>query len=263
MGTTCGAKVTTPGVREKPESVEDEDVPLEGPEAITRYRSLCMRMAYVAQDRADLGVLCRELAKGMSAPTERHMQQLKRGVRYLRFNPRLVQLFDQQDRASAMQGWSDADHAGCIRTRKSTSGGCIMIGLHCVTHWCRGQAVIALSSGEAEFYALVTLVAEMCGANSLAKDWNLEYKFGVNMDATAAIGMAGRRGLGKVKHVHTVFLWIQERLQEYKAVVKKQHTSDMLADILTKFLPRETLEKLLKRMGYVYRDSRHSLRLEA
>ena len=83
------------------------------------------------------------------------------------------------------------------------------------------------------------------------------------MDATAAIGMAGRRGLGKVKHVHTVFLWIQERLQEYKAIVKKQHTSDMLADILTKFLPRETLEKLLKRMGYVYRDSKHSLRLEA
>ena len=83
------------------------------------------------------------------------------------------------------------------------------------------------------------------------------------MDATAAIGMAGRRGLGKVKHVHTVFLWIQERLQEYKIVVKKQHTFDMLADILTKFLPRDTLEKLLGRMGFVYRDSRHSLRLEA
>ena len=138
-----------------------------------------------------------------------------------------------------------------------------MIGLHCVTHWCRGQAVIALSSGEAEYYSLVTLVAEMCGVNSLAKDWNLEYKFGINMDATAAIGMAGRRGLGKVKHVHTVFLWIQERLQELKAVVKKQHTSDMLADILTKFLPRESLEKLLRRMGYVYREAEHNLRLEA
>ena len=96
-----------------------------------------------------------------------------------------------------------------------------MIGALCVTHWCRGQAVIALSSGEAEYYSLVTLVAEMCGANSLAKDWNLDYKFGINMDATAAIGMASRRGLGRVKHVHTVFLWVQERLQEHKAVVKK------------------------------------------
>ena len=138
-----------------------------------------------------------------------------------------------------------------------------MVGMHCVTHWCRGQAVIALSSGEAEYYSLVTLVAEMCGMNSLAKDWNLHYKFGVNMDATAAIGMAGRRGLGKVKHIHTVFLWIQERLQEYKAVVKKQHTSDMLADILTKFLPRDSMEKLLRRMGFVYRESKHSLGLEA
>ena len=138
-----------------------------------------------------------------------------------------------------------------------------MIGAHCVTHWCRGQAVIALSSGEAEYYSLVTLVAEMCGANSLAKDWNLDYKFGINMDATAAIGIASRRGLGKVKHVHTVFLWVQERLQEHKAVVKKQHTTDMLADILTKYLSRETLEKLLGRMGFVYRDSKHSLGLEA
>ena len=104
LGTSSGGKVTTPGVREKPENADDEDVPLEGQEAITRYRSLCMRMASVAQDRADLGVLCRESAKGMSAPTERHMQQLKRGVRYLRSSLRLVQVFDQQERASVMQG---------------------------------------------------------------------------------------------------------------------------------------------------------------
>ena len=75
--TNIAGKVTTPGVRDKPESLDEDDVLLEGAEAITRYRSLCMRMAYFAQDRAGLGVPCRELAKGMSAPTERHLLQLK------------------------------------------------------------------------------------------------------------------------------------------------------------------------------------------
>ena len=48
--TNISGKVTTPGVRDKPESLDEDDVHLEGGEAITRYRSLCMRMAYVAQD---------------------------------------------------------------------------------------------------------------------------------------------------------------------------------------------------------------------
>ena len=75
-------------------------------------------------------------------------------------------------------------------------------------HWCRGQAVVALSSGEAEYYSLVTLVSELCGLRSLGLDWNLNYKLCVNIDATAAMGIASRRGLGRVKHVDTVFLWI-------------------------------------------------------
>ena len=119
--------------------------------------------------------------------------------------PRLVQRFDNQDYAKVLVGWCDSDHAGCIRTRKSTSGATILFGKHELMHYCRGQAVIALSSGEAEYYSLVSLVSELLGIQAITRDWNLDCQLSANMDATAGMGIASRRGLGKLKHVHTVF----------------------------------------------------------
>ena len=136
-------------------------------------------------------------------------------------------------------------------------------GKHCLLHWCRGQAVIALSSGEAEYYSLVTLVSELCGLRSLGLDWNLDYRLAVHIDATAAIGMSARRGLGRVKHVDTVFLWIQERIDQLKIKVVKTHTTEMLADLLTKHLDRNLLVKFVRGMGFELRDGAHGMTLTA
>eukprot|EP00959_Pyramimonas_sp_CCMP1952_P342327 7171777-Pyramimonas_sp.AAC.1 len=82
-------------------------------------------------------------------------------------------------------------------------------------------------------------MSELCGLRSLALDWNLMYKLGVNVDATAAIGMVSRRGLGKTKHIDTVWLWAQEAMDRFKVSLRKKHTDDMIADLLTKFLNRD------------------------
>ena len=193
----AGAKITTPGIKEIPEEAESECQPLPL-DQVSWYRSLCMRVAYMAQGRVDLGVIIRELAKGMKTPTVRHVEKLKRAARFLIGHPRLVQRFRNQEAAINLQGWCDADYAGCLRTRKNTSGGAIMLGDHCVSHWCRGQAVIGLSSGEAEDCSLVTLMSELIGLRLFGEDSNFKYALGVNIDATAATGMSGRRGLGEV-----------------------------------------------------------------
>ena len=138
-----------------------------------------------------------------------------------------------------------------------------MAGKHTLTQWCRGQAVIAISSGEAEYYALVTTISELCGIRSLAQDWNLDYKLKANVDATAAIGIASRRGLGKLKHVNTIFLWVQERIDQLKIDIKKKHTSEMLADLLTKFLGNKIMLKHLTNMGFELRGGDHELKLTA
>ena len=148
-----GAKVTTALVKERIEEVEGAE-PLT-PEDALWYRSVSMRLAYLAQDRPDLQVLAKELAKGLKTPTTAHLMMLKRGARYLRNSPRLIHLFPYQSCLKRMTVWVDADHAGCLRTRKSTTGFCICLGMTTVKTGCKSQAVIALSSGEAEYYTFL------------------------------------------------------------------------------------------------------------
>ena len=75
------------------------------------------------------------------------MGALKRLCRDLKTRPRLVLEYGYQE-ASHVDVYSDTDHAGCIRTRKSTSGGCMMVGHHVIKTWSATQATISLSSGE-------------------------------------------------------------------------------------------------------------------
>jgi len=63
--------------------------------------------------------------------------------------------------------WSDTDFAGCRNERKSTSGGVIMFGGHCLKSWSLTQKVIALSSGEAEYYGLVKSGSQGIGIRAL------------------------------------------------------------------------------------------------
>lgn len=127
----AGAKITTPLEKEKPDALDEDDEPLPVGD-VHWYQSVCMRIAYVAQDRVDLGATTREVAKGMKTPTKRHDRKLKRAGRYLRIHPRMVQYFRNQESVWTLEGWCGADRAGCIRTRKSTTGVVIMLGKYCV-----------------------------------------------------------------------------------------------------------------------------------
>ena len=164
-----GAKVTTPLAKGAVESLKDTAEFLSDEEA-TQYRSVAMRAAYLAQDRPDLQVATRSLAQGLQKPTTSHMLMLKRVARYLRYRPRMAQFFPHQSKLSPFVMWSDADHAGCVKTRKSVSGGVLMAGGCCIKSYSKGQGVVSLSSGESEYYALVSSASSLLGEVSTAKD---------------------------------------------------------------------------------------------
>ena len=77
--------------------------------------------------------------------------------------------YDYQDEVKQLDGWVDSDYAGCRKTRKSTSGGLIMLGSHALKTWSSTQANIALSSGEAEYYAMVKCGSQLLGMNALVR----------------------------------------------------------------------------------------------
>jgi len=64
-------------------------------------------------------------------------------------------MFNYQRELKGVTIWTDTDFAGCRKTRKSTSGGVAMLGNHMVKSWCSTQAIVSLSSGEAEYYGIV------------------------------------------------------------------------------------------------------------
>lgn len=66
-------------------------------------------------------------------------------------------------------------------------------------------------SAEAELYGLVRASAETLGLISLAQDLGMTMSGGVMGDASAALAIVQRQGLGKLRHVDTQYLWIQER----------------------------------------------------
>ena len=65
-------------------------------------------------------------------------------------------------------------------------------------------------------------------------------------DATAAIAIAQRGGLGKLRHIQTQYLWIQERVANKDVGLQKVLGTENPADMLTKHLPREALERHLE-----------------
>ena len=99
--------------------------------------------------------------------------------------------------------YTDADWGGCKKTSRSTSGGVVMRGDHCIKFWSKTQASVVLSSGEAELVALVKGACEAKGIASIIRDMiNKDPgRIGIYTDASAAIGMVQRQGTGKVRHI--------------------------------------------------------------
>ena len=130
------------------------------------------------------------------------MAALKRLGRYLGGRPRLVFKYAFQS-ADTVDCYSDTDWAGCPKTRKSTSGGVILLGEHILKTYSSTQPTVSLSSGEAEFYGVVKASGAALGQQSLFADLGIALQARVWTDSSAAIGICSRQGLGKLRHIDT------------------------------------------------------------
>ena len=86
----------------------------------------------------------------------------------------------------------------------------MMWGSNPVKMWSRTQALVSLSSAEAELFASIKACSETLGFLSLLKDYQLHVKGKVMSDANAALGIIKRQGLGRTRHIHTSYLWVQQ-----------------------------------------------------
>jgi len=257
----CGLEqcktVGTPGVRAAFKELE-EDSELKK-ELHTAFRGASARGNYLSTDRVDCQFACKEVCRYMAKPTTHAWGALKRLCRFLSGVPRLVYMFKRQD-AGTLDVYTDTDWAGCPRTRKSTSGGCVLLGSHTIKHWSSTQTCVSLSSGEAEFNGVVKGAGMALGFQALLADFGVQAPVRVWTDSSAAIGICSRQGLGKLRHLDTHTLWIQQAVRTGRISLRKVPGLANPADLLTKHsLSRERLRDLVKLYGCEYRPGRASL----
>ena len=223
-----------------------------------KFRGLAARLNYLAMDRTDLQYAAKTVSKCMAKPKIADWMLLKRVAKYLVGAPRCIQKFQWQNMQDMVVTHSDSDWAGKEKDRKSTSGGVVMFGSHVLKTWSSQQQTVALSSGEAELYALLKAAAQTKGLMAIFADFGIKVEGTVLTDASAALGMAHREGLGRTKHIEVQYLWIQQETARKNLRITKVGTHDNLADILTKNVPSECLARHLEVMGF-YFDAAYSV----
>jgi len=207
--------------------------PLTGTD-VTLYRSGTMRCCYLGPDRPEIQYGAKEYSRWMQSPIASHLEDLKRVVRFLKGHRRLVQTFVAQDPVYDMICRVDSNHAACPVTRKSTTCVHMMHGENCIKTASSTQAVLGLSTGESEFHGLVRACSMCSGGCLMASDIGETLKAKVYGDSTAAKGIGSRSGIGKVRHVHLLLLWIQDFVRKKLIQLIKKKGTELTADLGTK-----------------------------
>ena len=168
----------------------------------------------------------------------------------------VVYRFEWQEDKCAMMLYTDSDWAGCRRTRKSTSGGVILIGSHCIKSWSHTQGTLALGSAKAEYCSMVEGVMRAKNLQAIGAEigmCGLETEIMLGTDSSAAKSFTVRRGLGRMRHIEVRFLWLQSEVLKKTVKVVKVKGEDNPADLMTKYLGEKDISKCLHKMNVAMR----------
>lgn len=247
-----GNTVATPGTRDH---ASDENAYLDSADA-TKYRACAARCNFLAQDRPEIQCSVKEVCRGMANPTEDDLVQLKRIARYLKGAPRAGYAWPFQAPQGVLRVYSDSDWAGCERTRKSTQGGLVMYGKHCIKSYSSTQSTIALSSAEAEYYTLVKSASIALGMQAMYRDLGERMSITLHTDASAAKAIAMRKGLGKLRHVAVHLLWLQQKAANGSVLISQVSGKTNPAYLLTKYLSCDIMEQHMRPFNFAVMQGR-------
>nr|GFA50233.1 hypothetical protein [Tanacetum cinerariifolium] len=148
----------------------------------------------------------------------------------------------------------DADHAGCIDTRKSTSEGIQFLGDKLVSWMSKKQDCTVMSSAEAEYVALSASCSQVMWMRTQLQDYGLNYNnIPLYYDSQSAIKIScNPLQHSRTKHIHTRYHFIKEQVENSIIKLYFVRTEYQLADIFTKTLPEDRFKYLVRRIGMRY-----------
>nr|GEX20200.1 retrovirus-related Pol polyprotein from transposon TNT 1-94 [Tanacetum cinerariifolium] len=145
----------------------------------------------------------------------------------------------------------DADHAGCIDSRKSTYRGIQFLGDKLVSWMSKKQNCTAMSSTEAEYVALSVSCAQVIWMRTQLQDYGFNYnKILLYCDSQSAITISCNLVQhSRTKHIHTRYHFIKEHVENGIIELYFVRTEYQLTDMFTKALPKDRFKYLVRRIG--------------
>jgi Reverse transcriptase (RNA-dependent DNA polymerase) len=221
---------------------------------IKEYQAMVGSLMYAMLcTRPDLAYAIQQLSQFNANPTNAHFQAAKRVFRYLQGTQTMGLFYGKHngDITETIQAYCDADYAA-DGDRKSISGTLFTLAGSPISWQAKKQTTVAQSTVESEYAAMAHAAKELLWLQQLLKDLGMS-KYTPTIlygDNQGAISLAKNpTHHAKTKHVDVQLHFIRDHVEKGTINVEYCPTDDMLADLMTKGLPRERHENLLERMG--------------
>ena len=219
------------------------------------YRSAVGALMYLmVGTRPDIAYAVGVASRSLENPTEDDIVKVKRIFRYLRGTVSHGIKY-QADSVKGLEAYSDADHAGDLATRRSTTGVICCFAEGAVSWFSQRQASVSISTTEAEIVASSEAARELVWLKRLFADLTQIDKTRLFVDNEAAIKLAHNPEMHRrTKHIETRHFYVRECVQENLLEVERISSQDQLADIMTKPLFKPRFRMLCQAIGLSQED---------
>jgi hypothetical protein len=240
----------------------------------TRYRSIIGGLRYLTHTRPDITFVVEYVSRFMEDPREDHWIAVKRLLRYVKGTMDQGIIFPKHGGGSGLRlivfsealpktnnegglwltVFSDADMAGDIDGRRSTSSVLVFLGLAPISWQSLKQKIVALSTCEAEYVAAATAACQAVWLRRLLGELIREEARPPTLmvDNQPAIAHAKNPVLhDRSKHINTRFHFIRDCVDGGQIVLEFVESGRQLADILNKPLGQLRFMELRTKIGMV------------
>lgn len=210
------------------------------------YREVIGSLLYLNnKTRPDLSFSINFASRYMESPTKSDVDNVKHIMRYLKGNENLGIKFTKNCKNCEIIAYSDADFAGDLDTRKSTTGYLVFYNNGLINWTSRKQPIVAMSTMESEFIAAADCTQNLTYIKNFIEEIKCEpVKITLKVDNKSAIELAKNGVINKrSKHIDVRYHYIHDKIKDGTLKLEHCSTSDQIADIMTKALDRIKFQK--------------------
>ncbi|XP_057451761.1 secreted RxLR effector protein 161-like [Lotus japonicus] len=208
-------------------------------------------LMYLTATRPDLMYVVCLVSRYMEKPTELHLLAVKRIFRYLNGTIDLGILYNRKGNEDLV-AFTDSDYAGDFDDRRSTSGYVFLLGTGSIAWSSKKQAVVSLSTTEAEFIAAAMCACQCIWLRRILDNLGSSQSHcsKIFCDNSSAIKLSKNPVLhGRSKHIDVRYHFLRDLVQDGKIELEHCSTDEQVSDIMTKPLKVDSFVRLRRKLG--------------